>query len=108
MPRADNVSLVFRLPLAALTALQALTKRTRIRQSEYLREAVEDLLSKYENPDPPSPPCSGNELERATHVLVPRALSERLNKLSKASRVSQSEYLREAVADLLLKYPAPK
>jgi len=42
--------------------------------------------------------------EVATHVLVPASLAERLRELSRRTRVTQSEYLREAVADLLRKY----
>ncbi len=43
--------------------------------------------------------------EVATHVLVPNEVAERLRELAKKTRVTQSEYLREAVADLLRKYP---
>lgn len=42
------ISLVFRLPRAKLERLAELAKRTRIRQSEFLREAIADLLAKYE------------------------------------------------------------
>lgn len=41
-------SLVFRLQRSRLEALKELSRETRIRQSEYLREAISDLLSKYE------------------------------------------------------------
>ncbi len=34
-------------------ALRELSRRTRIAQSEYLREAVDDLLSKYEKKEQP-------------------------------------------------------
>jgi predicted DNA-binding protein len=40
--------LVFRIPKQRLEALKELSKRTRVRQSEYLREAIADLLEKYE------------------------------------------------------------
>jgi predicted DNA-binding protein len=40
----------------------------------------------------------------STHVLVPEEQIERLRELSKRTRVAQSEYLREAVDDLLRKY----
>lgn len=43
------VSLVFKVPKHKLARLQELAKRTRIRQSEYLREAIADLLAKYED-----------------------------------------------------------
>ena len=41
-------SLVFRLSREKLDALKELSRNTRIRQSEYLREAISDLLVKYE------------------------------------------------------------
>jgi hypothetical protein len=40
----------------------------------------------------------------STHVLVAEDQAERLRELSKRTRVAQSEYLREAVEDLLSKY----
>ena len=40
----------------------------------------------------------------STHVLVPEHQLARLRDLSKRTRVHQSEYLREAVDDLLAKY----
>jgi predicted DNA-binding protein len=47
MDDSHLVSLVFRIPKNALDLLKGLSARTRVRQSEYLREAIEDLLSKY-------------------------------------------------------------
>lgn len=41
-------SVVFRLNRDRLEMLKDLSKETRIRQSEYLREAISDLLDKYE------------------------------------------------------------
>ena len=40
----------------------------------------------------------------STHVLVPEHQVERLRELSRRTRIAQSEYLREAVDDLLAKY----
>jgi hypothetical protein len=40
----------------------------------------------------------------STHVLVPTDQLLRLRELSQRTRVAQSEYLREAVDDLLNKY----
>lgn len=40
-------SVVFRLNRDRLEMLKELSKETRIRQSEYLREAITDLLEKY-------------------------------------------------------------
>lgn len=44
--------------------------------------------------------------EVATHVLIPVTIAERLRDLARKTRVTQSEYLREAVQDLLQKYGA--
>jgi hypothetical protein len=45
------------------------------------------------------------ELEvTTTHVLVPEDQLDKLRQLSRRTRVAQSEYLREAVDDLLKKY----
>jgi predicted DNA-binding protein len=46
-PRLTSV--VFRLSREKLDALKDLSRTTRIRQSEYLREAISDLLTKYED-----------------------------------------------------------
>ncbi len=40
----------------------------------------------------------------STHVLISQEQVLRLRELSRRTRVAQSEYLREAVDDLLLKY----
>jgi flagellar hook assembly protein FlgD len=40
----------------------------------------------------------------STHVLVAEEKVEKLRELSRRTRVAQSEYLREAVDDLLTKY----
>jgi hypothetical protein len=45
-PRLTSV--VFRLTRLKLAALKQLSRDTRVRQSEYLREAIEDVLQKYE------------------------------------------------------------
>jgi hypothetical protein len=47
-------SLVFRLTREKLDALKDLSRVTRIRQSEYLREAISDLLGKYEEENLPT------------------------------------------------------
>lgn len=50
MPDSPRLtSLVFRLQRDRLDALKELSRSTRIRQSEYLREAITDLLEKYED-----------------------------------------------------------
>jgi predicted DNA-binding protein len=38
------------LPAETLERLQQLSKRSRVSMASYLREAVEDLLKKYEEP----------------------------------------------------------
>ena len=37
-------------------------------------------------------------------IRLPPALAERLRRLARATRIRQSDYLREAVSDLLAKY----
>lgn len=50
MPETPRLtSVVFRLNREKLDALKDLSRATRIRQSEYLREAISDLLGKYED-----------------------------------------------------------
>jgi predicted DNA-binding protein len=44
---------VFRLTRDRLEALKTLSRATRIRQSEYLREAIADVLSKHGAPVAP-------------------------------------------------------
>jgi hypothetical protein len=39
--------MLVRLPPAFAAELRSLARRTRVRQSDYLREAVADLLAKY-------------------------------------------------------------
>jgi predicted DNA-binding protein len=39
--------MLVRLPPAFATELRNLARKTRVRQSDYLREAVADLLAKY-------------------------------------------------------------
>jgi hypothetical protein len=52
----------------------------------------------------------GESIERqerevvSTHVLVEQEKVEKLRELSRRTRIAQSEYLREAVDDLLTKY----
>jgi predicted DNA-binding protein len=48
-PNPRLTSVVFRLHRERLEALKELCRSTRIRQSEYLREAISDLLEKYED-----------------------------------------------------------
>jgi hypothetical protein len=53
----------------------------------------------------PSPIDDGSKSEVvSTHVLVSEDQVEALRELSRKTRVAQSEYLREAVEDLLAKY----
>jgi predicted DNA-binding protein len=47
--------------------------------------------------------ASSNRLEPML-VRLPPTLAEQLRQLARATRIRQSDYLREAVADLLNKY----
>jgi hypothetical protein len=53
--------------------------------------------------DTPVKAKDGDEVV-STHVLVAEDQVEKLRELSRRTRVAQSEYLREAVDDLLAKY----
>ena len=44
--------MLVRLPVPLATELRQLARTTRVRQSDYLREAVADLLTKYGRPAP--------------------------------------------------------
>jgi hypothetical protein len=47
-PNANRLEpMLIRLPPAFAAELRSLARRTRVRQSDYLREAVADLLAKY-------------------------------------------------------------
>lgn len=46
-PTDTLTGLVIRIPALDYGALKCLSERTRIRQSEFLREAIADLLDKY-------------------------------------------------------------
>ena len=52
----------------------------------------------------PSPAVARKNEVVSTHVLVPEVQAEKLRELSRRTRIAQSEYLREAVDDLLEKY----
>jgi hypothetical protein len=61
--------------------------------------------------DTPSAPVESSEVRSApeaeivsTHVLVSEEQVQKLRELSRRTRIAQSEYLREAVEDLLAKY----
>ena len=52
-PSPRLTSIVFRLTRDRLEALKTLSRTTRIRQSEYLREAIADVLAKHNAPSVP-------------------------------------------------------
>lgn len=54
-------------------------------------------------PGEPAPDAEPSDVV-STHVLVEQSKVERLRELAKKTRIHQSEYLREAVDDLLEKY----
>ena len=55
---------------------------------------------------PPMEPVATTATSRLEPMLVrlPPTLAEQLRQLARATRIRQSDYLREAVADLLAKY----
>jgi hypothetical protein len=62
-PSARLEPMLVRLPPALASELRNLARRTRVRQSDYLREAVADLLAKYSHPGgDESPDGSGSAM----------------------------------------------
>lgn len=49
-------------------------------------------------------PASANLRLEPMLIRLPPTLADRLRRLARATRIRQSDYLREAVADLLAKY----
>lgn len=103
----EPVSTHVLVPKGRVFKLRELARRTRIHQSEYLREALEDVLRKYQGPEQPAPAPStvvdeGGLLSVVFRVAPGRL--EALKDLAKKTRVRQSEYLREAIEDVLAKY----
>jgi predicted DNA-binding protein len=63
-----------------------------------------ELVRNRESSDPiPSVPVTATRLEPML-VRLPPELASRLRRLARATRIRQSDYLREAVTDLLMKY----
>ncbi len=60
-----------------------------------------DLQPTSSSPEIPQPPQSRLE---PMLVRLPPSLAGQLRRLAQATRIRQSDYLREAVADLLQKY----
>ena len=56
---------------------------------------------------PQARPASLETESVSTHVLVDAEQLARLRELARRTRIAQSEYLREAVDDLLAKYAEP-
>jgi hypothetical protein len=57
-----------------------------------------------DSPTPAHTPSIDEKEVVSTHVLVEQLKVDQLRELSKRTRIAQSEYLREAVDDLLEKY----
>ncbi|MCL2012005.1 MAG: ribbon-helix-helix domain-containing protein [Cystobacterineae bacterium] len=62
------------------------------------------MILKPLTPSPLPPPEAPPENSSCTHVLVSAEQVDKLRELSRKTRIAQSEYLREAVDDLLEKY----
>jgi hypothetical protein len=62
------------------------------------------LATAVPSSDPATTPAAEPREVVSTHVLVEPEKVDRLRELSRRTRIAQSEYLREAVDDLLTKY----
>lgn len=69
---------------------------------------MEDVNAAASLTPTPVEPRTADRLDKdavvSTHVLVAEEQVDQLRELSRRTRVAQSEYLREAVDDLLAKY----
>ncbi len=62
-PNATRLEpMLVRLPPALASELRSLARRTRVRQSDYLREAVADLLAKYAQTASTTPSQGGSAM----------------------------------------------
>lgn len=89
--------------------LAALHARTRITLAHYMREAVDDLLARYQSgarADPLPTPSPGALNAQCIIRLRPEQSAE-LKKLVERTRIRESVLLREALDDLLEKYKLP-
>lgn len=103
--RVKLQSLVFRVSKSAKDTLADLSRRTRIRRSDLVREAVEDLLAKHEAGN------GGHPLEDqwlagtiSAHYLIPRSHMDALQELTDRTGRLQISLVHEAVADLFKKH----
>lgn len=96
---------VFRVSTELHEQLDHLSTATRVRRSEYVREAVEGLLKKYAGTPwvTDAFDVSGHR-KRPTHYQLPEALQKRFSALSKRLRITKVALLNEAIADLLVRY----
>lgn len=84
--------------------LRALSSRTRRQQSVLLRDAVKELLEKYETPRPVDLISQRETWRDADRSVVFRLKQSQLvavQDLARRTRIRQSELLREAINDLL-------
>lgn len=65
---------------------------------------VDGNAALHEEQDQATAPDDDPHESVSTHVLISQEQVLRLRELSRRTRVAQSEYLREAVNDLLTKY----
>jgi hypothetical protein len=95
------------VPAPWADALRRLSKRTRVCQSEYEREAVERLRRKAREGRLGAgvPPPSPARLVSLTPRLTPEQM-EALQALAASTRIRQSELYREGLADTLTAHSA--
>lgn len=104
---AETVSTHFMVPEAMSEKLRLLSRLTRIRQADYIREALRDGLAKY---DAAGAALDGMEPVKGRLLsIVPRVPPESLKQLkglARRTRVRESEWWRIFMADMLGKYSA--
>ena len=93
------------VPGSYVAKLRQLAHNTRIHQSEYLREFINDLLAKHQNTIAAGPgPVLPDEPSANLVFRISPTMKTQLDALTEKTRIRQSEWLREALHYGLAKY----
>lgn len=107
MERMVLVNLGALVPKNLLVLLSALQYRTRVRQAEFAREAVADLIALYSAEEVPEvPPLRWARKRQMLHVGVPMEHRKGIQLLATRLRRTQKDLISEAIHRVLGKYGA--
>lgn len=108
LPKVKQVATHVMVTVEMRSALRSLSSNVRCHQSVLLRDAVGDLLKKYESPRPSAMVAARDGWRDADRSIVFRlkpAMLSAVQLLARRTRIRQSELLREAIGDLLRGVP---